>query len=557
MTQHIVTGAGAPAIAPPGLGAHYIDTEARRQYLAIGTTGIADWVLQPLAIQSATVNVGGHLILTYTDETTADLGLVKGADGAAGTPGATGGDGRGISTLTIDVNGHLVITYTDAATADLGVVVGADGAPGAPGADGAPGAPGADGAPGAAGADGAAGIGVQSLAIDGNKHLIVTLTDASTIDAGLLPAGAGLEVGDALFTIRAPDSKFVLQGSTQLQASYPALFAMVGLLGGGAPSVAQWEAVTIDTVDANRHWLATDNNGRWMVSAGAGKLARSTDNGVTWGIVTVTGAGQLYGIAADGNGNWLATDQVANTLWRSTDHGATWAQIATQAMTTVCLGMAANGVCLAAGSSGKLQRSTDYGATWTLVTSGFGTTTIYQMETDGAGKWVLVGNAGKVSYSVNDGASFTLTPGTPFSTNNLRPIATNKTGKWMVACSESAMLGVSSDNGATWTIKTSGIPGFTALAHVTGTEWVAFSADSPYPVRRTFDDGVTWTTGGNSYGNSIAKIAKANDGTMFAAKYGSTLLKPGPSYPYNSATEFQIPAITAPAGTTAYIKGAV
>lgn len=44
MTQHIVTGAGAPTTAPPSLGAHYIDTTSGALYLARGTGFAVDWV---------------------------------------------------------------------------------------------------------------------------------------------------------------------------------------------------------------------------------------------------------------------------------------------------------------------------------------------------------------------------------------------------------------------------------------------------------------------------------------------------------------------------------
>ena len=59
-----------------------------------------------------------------------------GATGAAGAAGAAGRDGRdglngqdgvGIASAEINADGHLILTYTNGATTDLGVVVGADG----------------------------------------------------------------------------------------------------------------------------------------------------------------------------------------------------------------------------------------------------------------------------------------------------------------------------------------------------------------------------------------------------------------------------------------------
>lgn len=83
-----------------------------------------------------------------------------GADGERGLPGADGKDGaagRGVSKLLIDAKGHLVATFTDGTTDDVGPVVGKDGMDGRDGIDGAPGEKGIDGINGRDGTDGAPG----------------------------------------------------------------------------------------------------------------------------------------------------------------------------------------------------------------------------------------------------------------------------------------------------------------------------------------------------------------------------------------------------------------
>jgi hypothetical protein len=88
----------------------------------------------------------GRLIVTYSDNTTDDLGEI------------TGTDGRGIAATTID-GGHLVVVYSDGERVDLGIVVGPE------------------------------GRGIASL--DGSTgRLMVTLTDGTQLDAGPLPPGA-------------------------------------------------------------------------------------------------------------------------------------------------------------------------------------------------------------------------------------------------------------------------------------------------------------------------------------------------------------------------------
>lgn len=72
-------------------------------------------------VVSTAVNGAGHLIITYSDASTADAGAVVGASGATG---ATGAAGRGISSTAINGSNHLIITYSDGDTSDAGLVAG-------------------------------------------------------------------------------------------------------------------------------------------------------------------------------------------------------------------------------------------------------------------------------------------------------------------------------------------------------------------------------------------------------------------------------------------------
>ena len=103
------------------------------------------------------VNDEGHLMVTYSDGETVDLGKVTGdaADGKDGSNGRDGKDGRGIANLEVNDDGELMVTYSDGETQNLGRVVGADGTDGTDGKDGQDGKPGKDGEKGEKGADGA------------------------------------------------------------------------------------------------------------------------------------------------------------------------------------------------------------------------------------------------------------------------------------------------------------------------------------------------------------------------------------------------------------------
>lgn len=75
-----------------------------------------------------TVLADGHLIVTYSDGQTSDVGQVAGSVGPSGVS----------MTSTLLVGGHLIITYSDGKTADVGLVVGPAGAMGPVGPKGDP-----------------------------------------------------------------------------------------------------------------------------------------------------------------------------------------------------------------------------------------------------------------------------------------------------------------------------------------------------------------------------------------------------------------------------------
>lgn len=140
-------------------------------------------------IKSAAVNLAGELILTKQDNTTINAGSVvgpkgdkgdTGATGATGSTGATGPAGVGFSTATVDGSGHLIITKTDSTTVNAGSVIGPKGDQGATGATGAK------------GDKGDQGVSVYQAVVDESGNLIITLDDASQLNAGSVvgPQGA-------------------------------------------------------------------------------------------------------------------------------------------------------------------------------------------------------------------------------------------------------------------------------------------------------------------------------------------------------------------------------
>lgn len=163
-----------------------------------GETGAAGQ--DGVGIENIAIN-DGKLNITLTNGTTLDLGNIKGADGAKGDKGdkgdkgeagAAGKDGNGVAGTTINEAGELVITYTNGETVNLGNVVGRDGKDGA---DGEQGEKGDKGETGAAGED---GNGVAETAINEAGELVITYTSGETANLGKVVGndGAKGEKGD-------------------------------------------------------------------------------------------------------------------------------------------------------------------------------------------------------------------------------------------------------------------------------------------------------------------------------------------------------------------------
>ena len=85
-----------------------------------------------IGIANSEINKNGELVITYSNNTVDNLGVVVGADGKDGTNGTNGidgidgKDGIGITNAEINNSGELTLTYSNGTSANLGKVVGAD-----------------------------------------------------------------------------------------------------------------------------------------------------------------------------------------------------------------------------------------------------------------------------------------------------------------------------------------------------------------------------------------------------------------------------------------------
>ena len=128
-------------------------------------------------VKTSTAGLVDTYTVTFDDGDTTTFEVTN---GAAGAPGRDGTDGNGIASIVKTATAGLVdtytITFTNGQTTTFNVTNGRNGTNGTDGRDGI---------------DGTDGISVVSVTINASDHLIVTLSNGNTQDAGRIPASNG------------------------------------------------------------------------------------------------------------------------------------------------------------------------------------------------------------------------------------------------------------------------------------------------------------------------------------------------------------------------------
>lgn len=134
----------------------------------------------------------------------------------------------------------------------------------------------------------------------------------------------------------------------------------------------------------------TDGAGTWVVVGAAGKIATSTDDGVTWTSQTSGVATSLNTVETDGAGTWVAAGSSGVLL--SSTNLTSWTSRLALGGSSFYRVRYANSIWVAVGGAARLYTATSV-ATWTSRTSGFdsnASSTIRDVEF-GNGLWVMGG----------------------------------------------------------------------------------------------------------------------------------------------------------------------
>jgi len=157
-------------------------------------------------------------------------------------------------------------------------------------------------------------------------------------------------------------------------------------------------------------------NGIWVIvgySGYSGRIVRSGNMSFGSFITNPFTSAYIKSVAY-GNGVWVAVGS-SGKIARSIDNGLTWGSLISNPMLTINSVAYGNGVWLVGGISGSIARSTDNGLTWgSLISTPFGSSAITAL-TYGNGVWLAVSEPAKIARSVDNGASWGSLAIEPFS----------------------------------------------------------------------------------------------------------------------------------------------
>ena len=308
--------------------------------------------------------------------------------------------------------------------------------------------------------------------------------------------------------------------------------------GNGKGDLQKWTAVADTTFGTSYDILAIAyGGGRWVAGSEDGKMAYSTDNGVTWTAVansTIWNVGtSSTGVIltasiqdiAYGNNRFVAVGGGGRMAYSS--DGVSWTAGAENILGTSIYGTGNGITAIAYGnnrfvavcSQGKMAYSDDNGVTWTAVAdSTFGDSTIYAIAY--GNNMFVAASHDDIAYSA-DGANWTAVAERPLRMDNIVDwieaigfgTAGNAGGRFVVG----ARTGIAySDNGASWTSadgpSTDGFSwGNNVFVCLRDGGRIAYSAD-----------GISWTRVENRLftTGSLSKVAYGNGRFVVATTEG-------------------------------------
>ncbi|MBK7643933.1 MAG: hypothetical protein IPJ19_12945 [Planctomycetes bacterium] len=250
-----------------------------------------------------------------------------------------------------------------------------------------------------------------------------------------------------------------------------------------------WSLVTLSGIGQSLravHFL--DANAGWLVGDG-GLCEQTGDGGQTWSVLAVPSSANFSDVYfSDALHGWIAA---GDRVLRTTDGGSNWASALLPAAARADrLSVLGSNWLWTTGSAGKIAMSSDGGATWSVSLSAG--VPLFDIAMGDLSSGIACGVDGRTYRTVDGGANWTLVHGGS-STNTTLVMDVCRQGANLAwaACTGSKILR-SSDGGSNWTEVVAGLPqiNYRALDF--------FDAQNGYAVgkRQGFYPTTAWTSDG-------------------------------------------------------------
>lgn len=281
-----------------------------------------------------------------------------------------------------------------------------------------------------------------SSAADATVYTVPTAAVLASLIKVTATSGYVVAVNSANTTVLRSAPIFAYDPASQLQLpSFPVATGLQAWIKAGLTLLSSGKSFTsVSTVGTAITGIDTDGAGVIIVIDGS-TLRRSSDSGVTWTTITNPSGLALASIVTNRKGLWLAGANTASTLIRSTDNGLTFSVVSaanhgfTVGITQLVIGK--DDVMIGCMNSGIPRRSTDGGLTWSAVSAG-GNNGIAKAATDGQGKWVFAQTTSKLIYTSSDNGA-TFVEGSTFTLyGNISDIVMTSDGKVLISSTASA-----------------------------------------------------------------------------------------------------------------------
>ncbi|NUN09306.1 MAG: T9SS type A sorting domain-containing protein [Ignavibacteriaceae bacterium] len=256
-----------------------------------------------------------------------------------------------------------------------------------------------------------------------------------------------------------------------------------------------------------------------------GEVFRSDNEGATWTKLPFNPKYRIYTM------DWI-NDNVAyfgvrsgTGIYKTTDGGVTATALSPGIMSSTGIWydiqFLNESVGYAAGSSGVMVKTTDGGATWTEVVDPFGTSAIYKMDITDGQTIFIVGSSGKIAKSTDSGATWALqTSGTTSTLYDVDFVNTNIG----FICGSSGRVLQTTDGGTTWT---------SAVTNSTMTLYSVRAFDSSRvivggssgEILYTYDGGANWSKVANRIAGNTFYAAEFVSANVYLVGSGGNVIK--------------------------------